>query len=69
MTEPETARPQDSEVRQVLNGLLRSLEGHQRQRRNSALRGGRATPAAVRAEGEVIGLQTAIDAIKRRLRA
>lgn len=53
----------------VLKALLRSLEGHQRQRQASAGKPGqRVTVPAIRAQGEVIGLQVAINAIKRRLR-
>lgn len=52
----------------VLKTLLRSLEGHQRQRRASVGKpGDRMTVPRVRAQGEVIGLQVAIDAVKRRI--
>lgn len=59
----------DSEARLVLKGLLASLEAVQKQRKASSGRPGqRMTVPVIRAQGEVIGLQVAIDAIKRRLR-
>lgn len=57
------------EARYILETLQASLEAVQRQRRASAGRPGvRPTVQNIRAQGEVIGLQVAIDAIKRRLR-
>lgn len=68
-TGEEVTRMMEEWRRLDLTTLLRSLEGHQRQRRGSvAGNGKRPTMQSVRAQGEVIGLQVAIDAIKRRLR-
>lgn len=60
---------QHREARYILETLQAALESVQAQRRASAGRPGvRPTVQNVRAQGEVIGLQVAIDAIKRRLR-
>ena len=68
-TVAEVVEYQHREVRYVLEVLLRSLESVQTQRRaSSGQPGQRLTIPVVRAQGEVIGLQIAIDAIKRRLR-
>lgn len=67
-TEEQVARLQATEARYILETLLKSLEAVQKQRRVSSQPGQRMTVPAVRAQGEVIGLQVAIDAIKRRLR-
>lgn len=65
----EAKRLAAAHTEQCLKQLLRSLESVQAQRRASSGREGqRLTIPAVRAQGEVIGLQVAIDAIKRRLR-
>jgi len=68
-TGAEVNRMMDEWQKLSLTTLLKSLEGHQRQRRGSAGQPGqRMTVPVIRAQGEVIGLQVAIDAIKRRLR-
>ena len=68
-TAAEVGRIVDECQKLTLTTVLRSLEGHQRQRRASAVGNGkRPTVQNIRAQGEVIGLQVAIDAIKRRLR-
>lgn len=65
----EAQRLTVAHTEQCLKQLLRSLEAVQAQRRASAGRPGtRPTVQNIRAQGEVIGLQVAIDAIKRRLR-
>lgn len=67
--EAEAARLILEDRERTLKQLLRSLESVQAQRRASSGREGqRLTIPVVRAQGEVIGLQVAIDAIKRRLR-
>lgn len=65
----EAQRLAVAHTEQCLKQLLRSLESVQTQRRaSSGKQGQRPTIPVVRAQGEVIGLQVAIDAIKRRLR-
>lgn len=66
-TAAEVAEYQYREARYVLETLQAALESVQAQRRASFL-AGRYPVSAVRAQGEVIGLQIAIEAIKRRLR-
>lgn len=66
-TEEEVARLQESEVRVVLKGLLRNLEGVHRQRTVSR---DHAVTQAARdiAVGQIDGLDTAMRAIRRRIR-
>lgn len=67
--ELEIGAAQAQEVRLVLRNLLVGLESVQAQRKASTGRPGqRMTVPVVRAQGEVLGLQIAIDAVKRRLR-
>lgn len=68
-TAAEVGEAQHREARYILETLQAALEAVQRQRRASFLAGQRMTVPVVRAQGEVIGLQIAIDAIKRRLRS
>jgi hypothetical protein len=59
-TEEEVARLQESEVKIVLEGLLRNLQDVRAQRAAGSLPGVR--------QGEIWGLDTAIKAVRRRLR-
>ncbi len=67
-TAAEVGEYQHREVVYVLETLQAALEAVKRQRMASTRPGVRATVQILRAQGEVIGLQIAIDAIKRRLR-
>lgn len=68
-TEEEVARLQGVEVQNALKGLLRNLEAVREQRQASALAALHALePAWYQYRGEVVGLNIAIQAVKRRLR-
>ncbi len=65
-TEDEVAGFQDAEVRLVLKGLLRNLEAVKVQR-SIPHRPGTAAKFVERQTGELVGLEMAIKAIRRRL--
>lgn len=67
-TEEEVARLQGVEVQNALEGLLRSLEAVRELRQASALGAELLEPAWYQYRGEVAGLDTAIQAVRRRLR-
>lgn len=65
-TAAEVAAYQDSEVQQVLKGLLRNLEDVLVQRARGHVQGNPVVYA--RRQGEIWGLKMAIQAVKRRIK-